>query len=295
MSRAGRAAITAALLAAAVVASSQDASAYCRTATCGDVIGARCDPPQPTDCGIALFWPSQCVGYSVQRDGTSDVDFDTVEALTDQAFDAWENASCGDGHTPSIRADNLGPVSCDLVEYDAELKNANIVVFRDDEWTHSSGSTLALTTVTFALETGKIRDADIELNSADVEFSTSDDDVDVDLLSILTHEAGHFLGLAHVPDADSTMFSDYPPKSTSLRSLSEDDQAGICAVYPPGSSASCSPDPVNGLGDECATPADIDEDEGGCTVTGAPTRSGAASFFASALALGVVALRRRHR
>ncbi len=132
--------------------------------------------------------------------------------------------------------------------------NANIITFRDDGWPYvGGGNTLALTTVTYHLKTGEIYDADMEINSFDVALSQGDDDVSFDLLSIATHEAGHFLGLSHSSDHDATMFADYRPGTASLRDLSQDDLDGICAVYPPGEPIKgCDPTPRHGFSALCA-------------------------------------------
>ena len=65
-----------------------------------------------------------------------------------------------------------------------------------------------------------------------------------DLPSILTHEVGHFLGMAHSTepctvggDDCPTMNPFYTTGSDAYRSLEADDVAGICAVYPPSRKA----------------------------------------------------------
>ncbi len=266
------------------------AGAYCRTSACGEDVGALCTPELGTDCGVALSWPTSCVGFSLQQDASSRVDLATATDVVTQAFGAWEAADCGAGANPSIQAVDLGPVECAAQGYDSEEKNANIIVFRDAAWPYAQ-SALALTTVTFALDTGEIRDADIELNSATAMFTTGDA-VLVDLPSILTHEVGHFLGLAHSPVAESTMQTEYPPQSTFLRTLEPDDVAGICAVYPPDDVRPCDSSPVNGLGDTCGEPAD-GSSAGGCAAS-KPAPSPFA-WWCGVLAAGVALARRRSR
>src|SRR5581483_9427339 len=94
-------------------------------------------------------------------------------------------------------------------------------------------NTLALTTLTFNADTGQILDADIELNTRTGQITTSTPvgPGDYDLQSILTHETGHFLGLAHSGHPEAVMFSQYKPQSTSMRMLVQDDIDGICSVY----------------------------------------------------------------
>ncbi len=238
------------------------ALAYCRTAACEDGVGAQCEPAQESDCGKPIFWPSSCVGYVLQEDASSQIDLEAARPLVKQAFDAWVLADCG-GDRPAVSTEDLGDVTCSEIGYDPETKNANIIIFRDESWPYGGNATLALTTVTYAVDSGEIRDADLEINSDQVTFSTSEDSVSVDFLSIMTHEAGHILGLAHSPSPGATMVVEYPPESVTLRTLEADDVAGICAVYPPGTEAVCDSSPVNGLSDDCAEPAEVEAE--GCT------------------------------
>lgn len=267
------------------------AQAFCRTAACEDGEGKRCTPEAAGDCGIPIFWPTSCVGFSVQRDASSQVDLEPTEQILARAFGAWSSASCQGGGV-SLDVENLGPVTCTQIGYDPESKNSNLIVFRDEGWAYGPGA-LALTTVTYVVDTGEIRDADMEINTTDVAFSLSDSRVTVDLESILTHEAGHFLGLAHSPVSEATMVVQYPPESLSLRSLDEDDVAGVCAIYPPGRLAECEPEPVNGLGDTCG---EVPGSDGcSCRLADRPGPEGEdLPFVAVALAATAIAgLRRR--
>jgi hypothetical protein len=276
------------------------AHAYCRTSTCDAGTGSRCNPVQPTDCGTPLAWKGGCLGYSLQQDGSSlsDVTLQQAEAIFAQAFAAWTGADCAGGGSPALRVDYQGPVACGMHEFNQEegYGNANIIVFKDTGWPHGNdGRVLALTTVTYDLANGQIYDADMELNSEHVVadgavFTIGDGNVQFDLLSIATHEVGHFLGMSHSASHDATMFADYIPGSTDLRSPSDDDIAGICEAYPPGEvSSSCDATPHGGLANECDSPPG----SSCCTVApGAPQGGGEALL---ALALGFMALGARRR
>lgn len=276
------------------------ADAFCRTSTCENSVGAVCVPAQATDCGTPLAWTPGCLGYSLQRDGSSlsEVTLAQAESIFAQAFAAWTNAPCATGGTPAVRVDYQGPITCDMHEFNQEegYGNANLIVFKDTDWPHGDdGRVLALTTVTYDLGNGKIYDADMELNSENVvadgaRFTIGDGNVQFDLLSIATHEAGHFLGISHSASTDATMFADYVPGSVDLRDLSADDIAGICEAYPPGTVPSdCDAEPHGGLADEC----DSAPGSSCCTVApGAPT-SGSDALLA--LALGFLALGARRR
>jgi MYXO-CTERM domain-containing protein len=63
----------------------------------------------------------------------------------------------------------------------------------------------------------------------------------MDLRNTLTHEVGHLVGLAHVPDSQpaATMFARTTPGEIEKRSLSEDDIAGVCAIYPDEGDGGC--------------------------------------------------------
>ena len=253
---------------AATLASAR-ADAFCRTSACGETSGQVCMPANGDDCGKPLFWPTKCLGYSVQEDGSRQASIDTIEQITRQAFGAWTSATCAGG-TPGIGVADLGAVECNRPEYNEEAGNANVIMFRDEEWPYSGqGNTLALTTVTFNLDTGEIYDADLEVNgTADVNLTTDDVNVQYDLLSILTHEAGHMLGLAHSWQPDATMKIDYVPGDTSLRTLHQDDMDGICAAYPPTTAKTCDPTPRHGFGSECGSPNPEDEEGCSCSTPG---------------------------
>ena len=279
----------AAALAASALAGAGEARAWCRATTC-DSEGSQCDPPEPTDCGTPLFWRRSCVGFAVQEDGSSQISRKAARSVLRRAFDAWEQADCGDGH-PAIHVDDTSYVVCDRVEYNDTAGNANIVVFRDDEWTHANGPhNIALTTVTYDTDTGEIFDADIEVNTAQYTLTVTETTGDYDLVSVLTHEAGHFLGLAHSADVDATMFAIYNQGSTEERTLGADDVAAICATYTKRTLPdSCNPIPRHGFSTQCASA----QTEGDCGVAPPSGGSPAPAPGLALLLLGAAAAGRR--
>ncbi|MEO7093226.1 MAG: matrixin family metalloprotease [Polyangiales bacterium] len=301
-------------LAVALLASTRQASAWCRTTT---EEGFEPTPDEPcSTTGSPLFWSSRCVGFTVQRDASPEqsIDLTTARALVKQAFDQWTNTDCpadpvtcadGDftGTHPSVVVTDLGPVSCDKVEYNQKSGNANIIMFRDAEWPHPDADlTLALTTVTFAPETGEIYDADMEINSDPTinKVTIADDKVVYDLQSILTHETGHFLGMAHTQPGNtaSTMYTRYKQGATFMRDISRDDSCGICAAYDPSRKTVCDTTPRRGLALGCHGNDMPDTKKVGChcALVG-DDRAGmgdvAAGMTALALSLGVARRRRR--
>ena len=291
--------------------SARRAAAFCQATTC--------DPTQISDMcefnaqncltvGQPLAWQSNCVTVSVQAAGAPKQHIEYAAALgsVTRAFAAWTSASCN-GATPSITVQVSGPISCDASEYNADRGNANIVVFREDSWPYVGGEdALGLTRVHFETATGTIWDSDIEVNAVDATLSIGDPvpPTAVDLDSLLTHEAGHLLGLAHTTDKTATMFPGYSEGTSGLRTLAPDDVSGICALYPPtrqASSTSC--EPRHGYSDLCgaqqtAPPPNMDMTTTTTTAKGcgiSQTRGGAPAAVTLGVLLGLGLLGRQRR
>jgi hypothetical protein len=225
----------------ALLLAAPSARAFCRTTTCDPNKPAEhchLDADQCVVTGKPLAWRSSCVTIGVQEMGSprNGLGFDDVATVVEQAFGAWMQADCG-GAGPSIDVKLLGPLECGVSEYNSDVGNANIVLFREDEWPYvGAANAIGLTTTRFDTKTGDLWDADIELNGVTQHLTIGDPIQGDDLLSVLTHEAGHFLGLSHSPDPTATMKAVYDPviDGANFRSLAADDIAGICSVYPPG-------------------------------------------------------------
>ena len=270
------------------------AQAYCRTTTCDPNTECEYDLRGCAIVGEPLAWKTGCVSYSVHRSGSPKrgVSYDTAHKLTETAFSRWAEADCR-GSTPSIEVSDLSPALCSEPEYNSDHGNANVVMFRDNDWPYAgANATLALTTITFNPQNGEIFDADIEVNSFRTPLTTSDVGIEFDLQSILTHEAGHFLGLSHSHVESATMYLEYS-EGSSLRELHSDDIAGICAVYPDDrdvSDPSCKP--RHGYSPDCKPPPDD-----GCSLSGSPAtrRRAPLSPLFVWLAVGLAALSARQQ
>ena len=277
------------------------ASAFCQATSCN---------PNETECsttplgcfstGFPLSWASNCVTVSVQADGApkQHISYAAARSSVERAFAAWTDAACDEG-SPSISVVVNGPVACNASEYNADRGNANVVVFREDAWPYVGGEdALGLTIVRFDPMSGEIWDADIEINAVDEPLSVGAPVAgSVDLDSLLTHEAGHLLGLGHnTLDESATMFPGYHTGSVELRSLADDDIEGICNIYAPArkaSSTSC--EPRHGFSDLCGalqpapTPKPSDQESSGCSLAaGSSQRSPLGLGLFAALALLLV-------
>src|SRR5262249_18382287 len=147
-----------------------DAAAFCRTTTCDVRAGQDC-PMDANGCvtvGLPLIWPNPCIGFDLQEDALAGrLTLNQVTTTAHAAFLAWQSAQCTSPTqgSPSIRFADLGPVACNRHEYNQTQGNANIIMFRTGAWPYANtANTLALTTVTYNVDTGDIYDADMELN-----------------------------------------------------------------------------------------------------------------------------------
>jgi hypothetical protein len=277
-------------------------------------------PVKPVVTAYTLWWRNHCVGYDLNENASAQVPYDRAVAIVAESFSKWTGVECSTPRGPArVSADvrDLGPVACDAVKYNSAQGNQNAIIFHDDVWPHNdSTNTLGLTTVTFDFTTGEIYDADMEINATLPLSTGTPTGSEYDLQSIITHEAGHFLGLAHTPDAAATMYALYSAGSTNKRILTVDDTAGICSIYrPDGSRAvetwtsadggawssspsipegACDPTPRHGFQSACSSP----QKGAGCSLVGGSAgvrEPGALRIGTGASALALVLASRRRR
>lgn len=314
------------------IAGASDAAAYCRTMACPlppdfspspgscvpDDFASYCASLDPPANPIPIWWRNACVGYDIQQNASAQVPYATASTMFAAAFTKWTSTMCpvgaptDDAGTGSSRVSidvrDLGPVACDEVQYNQDQGNQHVIIFHDDTWPHDdANNTLGLTTVTYDPDTGEIYDADMEIN-ATVPLSTTDavpqDGFDFD--SIITHECGHFLGMAHSGEDRATMFAHYTQGSSYMRELTADDVSGICSIYLPGGQRAvdptatpdgsgivnedaCDPTPRHGFASECAS-----KPSKACDVAEPPARAAWPPMAGAAL-LGAAFVRRARR
>ena len=210
------------------------------------------------------------------------LDYATTEALVIQAFALWPSADCG-GSFPSISISSMGPLSCGDPEYNPGGPNSNAVVFRESDWSHDAAA-IGVTTVSFDTDTGKILDADMEVNVGGFLLSTED------IAYVVAHEAGHFFGIDHSADGGALMYESYLPfGNTAPPALLPDDVASICSAYPAShGQAVCDFEPEAGLANDCG--GDV---EAGCSLAAPRHSDGAWLLAASLVVAGLARARRR--
>jgi MYXO-CTERM domain-containing protein len=219
------------------LAPSATAHAYCRTTTCGSEKSPDCaDPSKCPSGGAPLYWPEARISIDVENGSVlRGISAETARDVLTRSTNAWTSVDCG-GRPPSIGIASIelasGADPGSGLQPDGAGDSANALRFFDSAWPHET-SAIALTTVRYGLESGKIVAADIEANAADHVLTVLDSGGDYDLQSVLTHEAGHFFGLAHVVEPPATMFAMYAGGGNiDRRTLEDNDRQGICAVYP---------------------------------------------------------------
>jgi hypothetical protein len=187
------------------------------------------------------------VTYQLEQQASAQISFDEATSILDRSFAKWAAAICPGGDAsdhPALSFKNLGPTDAGDVTCDGAAQCdsvPHVILFLDQSWPHNDTSnTLALTTIHYGTETGHIYAANTEINSAQHKLSTSAGAPAgaFSLEPILTHEAGHFVGLAHSQVNTAVMYAFYGSETIAL---TPDDVSGVCAIYPP-----TTPQPASG-------------------------------------------------
>lgn len=237
--------------------------------------------------GAPLYWAHSCVQIGYAFEGTTAIPGDEELAEIERILGIWNTAiaSCSHQNFTSLGPVDLETNGRDFVTI---VKFRDVEWCRPaaggkDAYCHSHAAA-GVTTVVFVddpddARDGEIVDADIELNNIDFAIamngvSGGSATCQADLANTLVHELGHVLGLEHtcrtqgerprvdgegraVPlcsettdptIVDATMYPFQQCGETIKASLSADDVASMCEIYPiaDGDGVCRAPDPLDG-------------------------------------------------
>lgn len=148
-----------------------------------------------------------------------------ARAAVDNGFAAWAAVPC-----TTFAARNAGTTTATR---GTAGDGVNDVLWISGGWPAELGdvsSVIGVTSPVWGGRDGFTIDADMQFNNVGFTWTTTGTGGSVDAQSIATHEEGHFLGLDHSSSSFAVMFASYD--SGLKRTLTTDDQAGVCAIYP---------------------------------------------------------------
>jgi hypothetical protein len=278
----------------AALSVTSSAHAYCRTTTVERPAG-MC----PEDCitdGTPLYWGKADPLFTMNENGFPDIDDTTATQTISRSFDQWNEVECNG--TPiglDIRGAS-GTTSLEVGPVEDEPNDNVIVYFSAEHWADEGlpGSAYALTAIWYNKANGEILGADMHFNGGMGRLTNCADRGcnvgEVDLANVATHEAGHFIGLAHSGVKHSTMFCSAEQNEIEKRSLEPDDVAGACDIY---KGAADAPDGwLHTVSLNAGVQPAPSGRSGGCTVSPGTRASG---LLGLALGVAILGLQRRRR
>lgn len=225
----------------------------------------------PTQAGHSLYWESGCVFVTVDTTGTTALPGDQELAIIDASIAEWNDKTASCSYLKVIdegrRALEVGNDKVNLIKF-RDTSWGRPAIGSDPARPYSSFAA-AITTAIYVDQAtsprdGAILDADIEINGVDFAITVNGQSLGTgltaELQNTLTHELGHLQGLEHpcraagdpervdnlgmaVPECEptnllplriteATMYNFQVEGEIKKESLSDDDIAAICAIYP---------------------------------------------------------------
>ncbi|GMV40579.1 MAG: hypothetical protein AMXMBFR64_22950 [Myxococcales bacterium] len=189
-------------------------------------------------------WPQMPVPYYVNVASAPDFgDGSTAYDVVQKATEAWSSVGCA-----GVSFERMGDTDAILA-----ADGQNTIYWVKDVWPF--GAQAAGATVWIPTEEGAPMEVDLALNAVDFEWTVGGADASisdvVDPSSVIAHELGHWLGLAHSPEVHATMYQAMLPNAAQI-TLAGDDKLAICSLYPSGE-AECKNAWDCGAGYACTT------------------------------------------
>lgn len=273
---------------------------------------------------IPLAWKQPCISYAVaprvlidpetgkELGPNNDPPMEQVREMINSSFDAWTSVEC-DGRSIGFQVEQLEADSeCAIPQQNATEPNVNVVAFIWDwQERHYDEDAMAFTAVWYDPTcSGEILGADMMINetvgglgdccpdgecSVQDVFSCKKQNI-VDIQNVVTHEAGHFLGMGESENESATMYPNAEMGDINKRYLTNDDRAGFCNIYPASSlSEKCDYTPRNGLSLSCYEPSSGYSNSCGCKIAGGNSDGASGPAALCLLGLTIGAARRRRR
>jgi hypothetical protein len=225
----------------AMLLGGREACAFCRSTACDDST-ETCEKDD-NGCprtGPPLSWRSLPIMYRFHAPGSNKLDMDRAREAVRRAFQTWSNVTCHGKRTSLAFSEGDDIPGRAPLAGDSPANVSFGIYFRDDVWPYDNGEeSLALTNQKYGKVNGYIDYSDIEINTTTRQYRLSDDEMGIDFQAIVTHEVGHYIGLAHSTVDGSIMAPSYCQNADrcgmgtdAARALSDDDVAGVCALYP---------------------------------------------------------------
>lgn len=221
-------------------------SAYCRTTT-EETVASGC-PEICQRAGLPLYWPRRQLSYALNSRGFPNLSEAKLRDVLERSFDTWLQVDC-EQRPIDLYIEQLSQTSNLEAGPKEREPNTNVIAYIDATSWREDAHAFAITKIWYSAKTAHILGADMLLNGNMAPFGECpfplgcERDEMTDLRNVVTHEAGHFLGLAHSDDRESTMWCDADPGDINKRSLGHDDVNGICAIFGPNASSGPPPTP----------------------------------------------------
>jgi hypothetical protein len=178
--------------------------------------------------GAYLYWGVQYFPIPYFISSPSFKDLPEFVSAIDASFKTWRDIE-------DIKVEFLA-MGCSATTRN-ENDGVNNIIFIKQDWPFDPAA-IAITRNFYVAGTndrsGLILDTDILLNAVNHQFTTTNENGKHDIQNIVTHEAGHFLGLGHEvspADSEATMFAVASTSELKKRSLYDSDLSGIREAY----------------------------------------------------------------